>query len=178
MKRTGWQRTWIRIVSTLLTAAMMIMIFCLSMENAAQSDQRSGIIAETLVRIIHPDYEQMDPVLQQRTFDVTQLAVRKCAHFTEYTLLGFLIRICLECWFGSRRRRKHILSLSGFATGTAYACTDEVHQLAIDGRSGTWTDVMLDACGVLAGVAAADLLIRYANNEMKETNRGDDNGLF
>jgi VanZ family protein len=35
-----------------------------------------------------------------------------------------------------------------------------MHQLLIDGRSGQWTDVLLDSAGVLAGVMIAGEIIR------------------
>ena len=160
MTKTGWQRNWIRITTTLLTAAVMIMIFCFSMENAEQSDQRSGVIADILARIIHPDYDQMESAYRQIVYDEMQHIVRKGAHFTEYTLLGFLIRLCLESWFGHRTKRSLPLLLTGFCTGTAYACTDEAHQLTTEGRTGAWADVLVDAGGVLTGVFLGSLLIR------------------
>ena len=160
MMRTGWQKNWVRIVTTLLTAAVMIMIFCFSMENAEQSDQRSGVFADMLVRILHPDYDQMDPAIQTGVFEESQLIVRKCAHFTEYMLLGFLIRLCLESWFGHRVRKSDILQMAGIGAGAAYACTDETHQLMTEGRYGTWTDVLVDTCGVLTGVLLGSMVIR------------------
>ena len=78
-------------------------------------------------------------------------------------LLGFLSRLCLESWFGHRMKRNRILALIGFGAGTAYACTDELHQLAIDGRSGQWTDVLVDSSGILAGVTLGTLLVKNLN---------------
>ena len=46
-----------------------------------------------------------------------------------------------------------------FITGTAYAGTDELHQLLIDGRSGQWTDVLLDSAGAMTGVLLAALAL-------------------
>ena len=43
MARTGWQNPWVRAVTTILTVAVMVMIFCFSMEDAENSDKRSGI---------------------------------------------------------------------------------------------------------------------------------------
>lgn len=173
MTGTGWQKSWVRTVTTLLTAAVMVMIFCFSMENAEQSDQRSGVIAKILIKIIHPDYEQMEPAQQKKVYDDTQLIVRKCAHFSEYTILGFMIRICLESWFGDKKMRTWILPLTGIAAGILYACTDEIHQLAIDGRYGTWTDVAVDGSGVVAGAVLGILLVsmtcRKKENETGET---------
>ena len=130
MVRTGWQNPWVRAVTTLLTAAVMVMIFCFSMENAENSDKRSGNISIRIIKVFHP------------------------------MMLGFLLRLCLESWIGHTIKRRWIAILGGFGAGAAYACTDELHQLSIDGRSGQWTDVLVDGCGVLAGVTLGTLLIR------------------
>ena len=97
-----------------------------------------------------------------------QYAVRKCAHFTEYMILGFLLRLCLESWFGHRMRKFRILALIGFGAGTAYACSDEAHQLVIDGRSGQWKDVLVDSSGVLTGVTLGTLLIKSLSRKNRE----------
>lgn len=165
MARTGWQRTWVRVVTTLLTVAVLAAIYCFSMENAEQSDRRSGVISLTIISVLHPDYGQMDEIRQQAVYDETQHVVRKCAHFLEYMALGFMARLCLESWFGHKVKNKRLLALIGFGAGTAYACTDEAHQLRIDGRSGQWTDVLVDGCGVLAGAALGTLAVRLVNRK-------------
>ena len=71
-------------------------------------------------------------------------AVRKCAHFTEYLLLG-----------GSAMLMFSEVRLSGllaWAVGAAYAVTDEFHQLFVVGRSCEVRDMCIDAAGVLCGV--------------------------
>ena len=163
MARTGWQKNWIRALTTLLTAAVMVMIFCFSTENAAESDQRSGVLSMIVISMIHPDYDQMETEAQKEIYDEVQHTVRKCAHFSEYLLLGFFIRLCLESWFGTKKTRPGSLLLSAFGAGTVYACTDEAHQLLIDGRAGAWTDVLVDAGGVLTGAVLAACLIRLIN---------------
>ena len=156
---TAWQENWVRAVTTILTAAVMVMIFCFSMENAEQSDHRSGVITMIFMNVIHPEYDKLDVSRQKELYDKVQLVIRKSAHFSEYTLLGFMIRLCLESWFGHRMRKKRTLAFSGFVGGTLYAITDELHQLLIDGRSGQWTDVLVDSSGVLLGAALGTLLI-------------------
>ncbi len=168
MTRTGWQKTWVRVVTTLLTAMVLVMIYCFSMENAEQSDKRSGVISLTIISVLHPDYGQMDEIRQQAVYDETQHVVRKCAHFLEYMALGFMARLCLESWFGHKVKKKWLLALIGFGAGTAYACTDEMHQLRIDGRSGQWTDVLVDGCGVLAGAALGTFVVSIVNRRAAE----------
>ena len=160
MTRTGWQKTWVRTATTLLTAAVMVIIFFFSTESGDESDRRSGVISMTVIRLIHPEYEQADEETQKSIYDDVQHIVRKCAHFTEYMMLGFMIRLCAESWFGNRQRRKGRLGAAASGAGILYACTDEAHQMAIEGRMGAWTDVLVDAGGVLAGAAIGTLLIR------------------
>ncbi len=164
MKGTGWQKPWIRLLTTLLTAALMLMIFCFSTENAIQSDQRSGAISLAIIRIIRPEYDQMNEEAQKTVYDEIQHAVRKSAHFTEYMMLGFMIRLCLESWFGSAAGRKRRLGLIGAGNGIAYACTDETHQMWVEGRMGSWIDVLVDSGGVVSGAILGTLLIRYTEH--------------
>ena len=74
--------------------------------------------------------------------------LRKVAHFTEYALLcGLLIR--------ALRGRL----LAAWTLTVLYAATDEFHQMFVDGRVGTWHDVVIDAAGALVAVA---LVRRYS----------------
>lgn len=54
------------------------------------------------------------------------------------------------------------LALGAWALATAYAATDEVHQIFVAGRSGMFTDVLLDSAGVLAGVLLGLLIWHIA----------------
>ena len=161
MKRNGWQRTWVRILTTVMTMAVMTFIFAFSSENAESSDQTSGNISRAVIPVVYPDYEQKPPEEKKICYDNVQHIVRKTAHFTEYLILGLLIRLCLESWFG---RRKGMLPIS-WAAGTIYAGTDELHQKLIDGRSGQRTDVLLDSAGVMAGVMIAVLILYLSSKK-------------
>ena len=163
MTRSGLQKTWIRILLTCLTVAVMVLIFSFSTEPAERSDQTSGQLSMTVISVIHPDYETYTPVKKEEVYADVQHYVRKAAHFTEYMMLGLLLRLCLESWFG----RKRFLGPASWAAGALYACTDELHQIRTDGRSGQFTDVLLDSCGVLAGVLLGVLLLRMLERRGK-----------
>lgn len=167
MLKGGWQETWVRIVTTMLMLAVMIMIFAFSTETAEDSDKTSGTVSLQIVRVLHPDYDQMEEVQRKGLYDTVQHVVRKCAHFTEYMALGFMIRLCLESWFGHRIRKHRTLAQISMGAGAGYACTDEAHQLMIDGRSGQWTDVLVDSSGVLIGVTLGTVLIKSLNRKKK-----------
>jgi VanZ family protein len=70
------------------------------------------------------------------------LVLRKLAHFAEYAVLGALLL---------RALRQAPLAV---LVGSAYAATDEVHQLFVSGRHGSPLDWLIDTAGVVAGVAA------------------------
>lgn len=68
------------------------------------------------------------------------LVLRKLAHLTEYAVLGALLL---------RALRSAPLAV---LAGSAYAVTDEVHQLFVSGRHGSPLDWLIDTAGVVAGV--------------------------
>jgi VanZ family protein len=68
------------------------------------------------------------------------LVLRKLAHAAEYAILGAL----LYRWLSS-------ISLA-LVAGSAYAVTDEVHQMFVSGRSGRPTDWLIDTAGVVIGI--------------------------
>ena len=173
MERTGWQQSWVRILTTLLTLFMMGFIFFMSTEDAEKSDQTSGVISKQVTVVVYPDYETYSPAKKVRVFNGVQHVVRKVAHFSEYMMLGFCLRLCLESWFGLRFRGKKTLYLLAWLGGTLYAVTDELHQLAIDGRSGQWTDVLIDSGGVLTGVLISALVITLIGRRIGERQTGE-----
>ena len=148
MERTGLQRTWVRITLTILTFAVMALIFWFSTETADDSDETSGQISREVINVLYPEYATYTVEWQQRLYNEVQYAVRKAAHFSEYALLGIVLRLCLESWFGKQRW----LNPATWLGGVFYACTDELHQLMTEGRNGQWTDVLIDSSGVLAGL--------------------------
>ena len=157
------QKTWVRILTTVLTLSVMAMIFFFSTEEAEQSDQTSGTITKQVLEITNPGYEKMPEPEKTELYNSTQTIVRKVAHFTEFGLLGFSLRFCLESWLGSRRKR---LGPAAFLCGAGYAGLDELHQTLVDGRAGQWRDVGIDSSGVLAGVLAAAVILIWVKKKM------------
>lgn len=111
----------------------MLFIFLMSQTNGNDSSSQSNFIVEIIIKIINIDH------------DTLSLIVRKCAHFTEYTILAFLIYYGLA---KNQVNNKSILLYTVLIT-FAYACSDEFHQLFINGRSGQFKDVLIDTSGVI-----------------------------
>jgi VanZ family protein len=66
--------------------------------------------------------------------------LRKCAHVTEYAILGFLLLRALG------------RELPALLLGVVYAATDELHQHFVAGRHASPVDLAIDTLGVLIGV--------------------------
>lgn len=160
-------RAWVRMLLWGLVLATAGMIFCFSAQNGAASGQLSGGITEKVVEVVEPDYASLPEPEQQTLFDAVQFVVRKSAHFSEYALLGFLLR--LLCASYALRRG----GLVAWLCGTGYAATDELHQWFVAARSAMWQDVCLDSVGVFAGAfLATGILVIYARISMKRRKRG------
>ena len=71
---------------------------------------------------------------------VWDTVLRKCAHVTEYAVLGALLYRALG---------REALAL---AIGIAYAATDEFHEHFVRGRHASPIDVAIDAVGVAFGM--------------------------
>ncbi|MBR2822077.1 MAG: VanZ family protein [Clostridia bacterium] len=149
-------KTWIRMLTTGLTLGIMVLIFCFSSQPAEKSDAASGIIAEKTADVLRPDWRKMKARERKAYYDEINYVVRKCAHYTEFTLLGFSLRMCLESWLEKKRG----LGPAAWAGAALYAALDESHQMLVDGRSAQIRDVMIDSGGVLTGVLLAGLTIR------------------
>ena len=68
------------------------------------------------------------------------LILRKLAHIAEYAILGAL----------TYRALGRVPPAIGL--GSAYAVTDEVHQIFVTGRQGSPVDWLVDSAGVVVGV--------------------------
>ena len=71
---------------------------------------------------------------------VWDTVLRKCAHVTEYAVLGGLLYRALG------------VEPLALAAGIAYAATDELHQHFVRGRHASPVDVGIDAVGVALGM--------------------------
>ena len=95
-----------------------------------------------------------------------EFVLRKLGHFSEFTLLGFLLA-GLVCCFPLRRQDGFVLPLLG---GLLTACVDETIQIFVPGRGPSVRDVCIDSCGVLLGVILLTLGHHYLRRKHLEEN--------
>lgn len=135
----------------------MGIIFYMSQNTGTSSGSLSLKVTERFISILN--VIRGDSVSEQA--QMTQFLhpiIRKLAHMCEYAILLLFMVPAVGAWVKGEKKI-YIYTLS-FILTFLYACTDELHQLFIDGRAGRPTDVLIDAIGA----AAALLMIIVTGN--------------
>lgn len=143
-----------QIIFIVLSVMCMVLIFMFSADNGEESSNKSGFIVKIVQFFLG---EESNPKIAENL----SFIVRKTAHFSIYALLGFLVS-------GSFALRKlfskamWIVLLICFL----YACSDEVHQLFVPGRSGHIRDVAIDTSGAFLGIV---IFTAFLQNKSKKS---------
>ena len=160
----------------ILTILVMVFIFWQSSLTAELSTEESNRIVLMLADLLHADV------------DLVSFVVRKGAHFAEYLVLGVCLWLTARDVLVRKLRRvpgsaeelqtscvpvsavpepsitevfPNLSAWIPWAIGAFYAVTDEIHQYFVPGRSCELRDMLIDACGVAAGV----LLCRFLSQK-------------
>lgn len=128
------KRPFIIAVSWAAVAVCMGIIFSLSAQNGDESGDTSGWLLLLL------------------KLPISEAFLRTAAHFLEFTGLAVLVYNAL---YQTCLKPRPFLSL---AIASAYAATDEIHQLFVPDRVCSISDWLVDSLGAAAGVAAISLL--------------------
>ena len=132
---------------------IMVLIFVFSAMQGDESSETSGIFLKAIEKL----YEEVTHRgLTEIALDNIHHIIRKCAHFTEYAALGASVMYAI--WDKWRVHKAPIVFPELIAM--LYATTDEIHQYFVPGRYGTWTDVLIDSTGALAGIIIYWLIYR------------------
>ncbi len=158
-----WSRQLI--VAWTFVVLWMILIFCLSSQNAEQSSGLSLSITEWISKWFGtlPTGTGTNSTMLQ----ILNRIVRKTAHgFAYFVLAIFVFRAFL---LSSRRQMKAFFYALPFVFG--YACTDELHQMFVPGRGARISDVLIDCTGGLLGIAiymAMKTLLYHKTNKIAD----------
>ena len=126
------------IILIIMTLCVVAFIF---MHSLTLSAEESGAVTDWLTNLI--------------PFQLTDHIVRKMAHFTEYSVLGFVTSFTVYSFF---KKPTGGIFIKLFVT-LFTAVIDETIQLNVPGRSGQVTDVLLDFSGAVTGIIVSTLLI-------------------
>lgn len=129
---------------------LMLIIYMFSCQNGEESSGLSSSIMITIQNIF--------PFIHN--VDLLHLIIRKCAHMSEYALLT----LSFIYGFSHSTSSMNKISIFSIISTFLYACSDEIHQLFIIGRSGQFTDVLIDTCGGLIMLLLYRLYKKKHNN--------------
>jgi len=108
--------------------------------------------AEQTSRFLVPFLRWIDPQISLAALNMIQVLIRKLGHLTEYAILAALL------WraFGrgiTWHLKVSILFLVAWVACAIFAASDEFHQSFVPSRTASPSDVMIDICGALVGLA-------------------------
>ena len=162
-----------KFIKWLFVVIWLIVIFSFSAMNSAESDDQSkGLIENTVsgtiavtdkvgITNINPTQEEISVIV-----DNLNHPIRKLAHATVYFVLGILVLNALEA--NKDNLKRNVLITLAFCF--LYACTDEFHQLFIDGRSGSFVDCLIDTAGATVACGCFALFLSVRNNHKNKDN--------
>lgn len=151
----------IKVLVWIPVIVMACVIFGFSKQDGTESEGLSRKAAVIILQVadethlVHLNQENSEQYIQN-----LQLPIRKCAHMSEYAVLSILIYGALTVNEVKRKLKKYIVLLMVFL----FASSDEFHQLFVPGRSGRFTDVLIDTAGCAIGIL---FWLGYEKHKMK-----------
>ena len=143
-----------KVIKIILVLLWMVMIFLLSKEVAVKSSKKSdGLIIKSVELFTGKSLSDQE---KEKVLKYLVFPVRKCAHLSLYLILGILVISLLREYMVINTK----LVLLSLLICFLYACSDEIHQLFIPGRSGEARDVLIDTLGACLGVSFYYLVFR------------------
>lgn len=136
----------------------MLFIFTMSSYGHTSSDAQSNLFVDFIAQ----NFPHVRHGLENNLISLSTLIflVRKTAHFTEYAILGSLFFLNLKSW----QRPKSMTSMNillSLIFSLLYACTDELHQIFVPGRSAQFRDILIDTLGASFGATITYLTIKF-----------------
>lgn len=133
-----------KIINLIGIIAWMCFIFYMSNQSADVSNAHSGFVVDVFNYL----GINLDGIFGKFAMTV----VRKGAHITEYLILFILVYNFFKGFIFERK-----LYMVALIIVVGYACTDEIHQLFIEGRAGRITDVMIDSIGPIVSITFIEI---------------------
>ena len=144
----------LRILFSCLLIFTYLIIFSFSCENGEDS---SNLSKGTMYKII--DLLNGDKEVTQEEIDHLEPLLRKLAHFGVYAVSGLWSMGLVSTFYRDDTKKEKGLSNDvdvkricvSSLIGFLFACSDEIHQIFSEGRSGKIVDVCIDTTGVAFG---------------------------
>ena len=146
-----------RFIFITITLIWTAVIFSFSLQSGEVSGDLSGSVLEALLGFFMPGVLESPEKLE-----LFHLILRKCAHFTEFMILGVLSSIALKYM------KNEYKSIIGLGYCVLIASLDETLQLFVSGRAGRVQDVLIDSAGALAGIVIVFIFFKFIKCDLEK----------
>ena len=146
-----------RFIFITITLIWTAVIFSFSLQSGEVSGDLSGSVLEAILGFFMPGVLESPEKLE-----LFHLILRKCAHFTEFMILGILSSIALKYM------KVGYKGIIGLGYCVLIASLDETLQLFISGRAGKVQDVLIDSAGALVGVVVVLIYFKVTKCDLKK----------
>lgn len=155
MSKKYWIWTIIVIILAVAINAYIIMHSCLDAVTSTQQSQGVVEVSEEVVNTISPG------TVTPENHDSFATFIRKAfGHFGLFVISGLLSSLATYLLINPFKWSKHYLTvIIGLAFGLIIAIITEIIQLNVPGRSGEFTDVLIDFSGYLLGALIIGLIL-------------------
>lgn len=150
-----------KIILWIILICCMGLIFYFSSQEATASDKTSSGFVEIIIKFFDFNDRISDVQIAKINENFSTL-VRKTAHFSIYLILSFIASLLL-CEYKITGLRQVLFAV---IFSFLYACSDEFHQLFVEGRSAQISDIALDTCGAILGAFLVLLIKRRKRNAL------------
>ena len=141
----------------LLTVCWICIIFSFSLQPADESLQLSDGVGMLILKYVFSELLEVSNSWTEAEWSIFSTVIRKCAHFTEYFVLGVLMMLTVK---ETKLPRKYVI---GFVLCVLVASIDETIQLFVPGRAGMIRDVMLDSVGSTVGIFSSVIASKFVS---------------
>src|SRR3954465_12696002 len=132
----------------------------------------TSMSTEHTSRYIVPLLLWLKPGMSPNSSWIIVVVIRKCAHVSEYAVLGVLLWQAL--WSVPALRRKTLIVFGAVLLGCAlFAASDELHQMFVKSRTPSVHDVLLDGAGALFGLLIAASFARRDSERLRVTRHSE-----
>ena len=153
-----------QIILILLIIINCVTIFTFSSQKADESSGTSSRVVDFVIKTAYKN-KNLSSEEELHIREKLTTPVRKGAHFSVYLCLGLLTYLFTRTLNNVEGKRK-----IGYALAFCflYACSDELHQIFVPGRSGEMRDIIIDTCGAFTGIVIATIIIGIKDKKIKQ----------
>lgn len=165
------------IISWCLVFIWMVVIFSYSNMDSTKSNTQSKDTINKVIETTIDTSNKIGIIDEKPTIGEKQLIIdklnkplRKCMHFTVYCILALLL---LNTINKTKVKNKYFITI---IICFLYAITDEYHQTFISGRTGQFSDVLIDTIGATTGIIIYNIikqLIRKKDKNKQNNKKRD-----